>query len=58
MRVEGDLSSFPSASGCEGRRWTRGAFIVGCSAPVKINEGIKVHLRAGANEEVDFVIYD
>ena len=34
----------------------RGAFIVGYSAPVEIDQGIQVHLKAGADEEVDFII--
>lgn len=44
------------ACGTEARRWTRGAFVIGHSAPVKIDEGIEVYLRSGANGEVDFVI--
>jgi hypothetical protein len=61
VRVEGNSRGFPSASDkvssdLGGERWVRGAFIIGCSAPVKIDEGIEVRLRAGANGEVDFVI--
>jgi hypothetical protein len=34
----------------------RGIFIIGNSAPVKIDEGIEVHLRDGVNGQVDFII--
>ena len=35
---------------------TRGAFIIGNGAPIKIDEGIEVYLRDGADGQVDFVI--
>ena len=55
------LSALPSPfdkSACdlEARRWTHGVFVIGRSAPVKIDEGIEVYLGSGANREVDFVI--
>ena len=37
-------------------RWTRGALIIGRSAPMRIDEGIEVHLRSSANGEVDILI--
>ena len=56
------LPSGPSSTsgddfcGSEVTKWTRGAFFIGRSAPVKIDEGIEVLLRARTNGEVDFVI--
>lgn len=38
------------------RVWTRGAFLIGNSAPVKIDERVEVRLRDGGNGEVDFII--
>jgi hypothetical protein len=49
-------TSNKDASGPEARRWTRGAFVIGRAAPVKIDKGIEVYLRSGADGEVDFVI--
>lgn len=40
----------------EAGSWTRGAFVIGRSAPVKIDKRIEVYLKSGANWEVDFVI--
>lgn len=34
----------------------RGVFIVGNGAPIKIDEGIEVHLRDGVDGQVDFVM--
>lgn len=38
------------------RVWTRGVFIIGEGAPVKIDESIEVHLRDGADRQVNFII--
>lgn len=35
---------------------TRGAFLIGNGAPMKIDESIEVRLRDGANGQVDFII--
>ncbi|KAF9790782.1 hypothetical protein BJ322DRAFT_1017423 [Thelephora terrestris] len=35
---------------------TRGAFIIGNGAPIKIDDSLEVHLRDGADGQVDFII--
>jgi len=35
---------------------TRGIFIIGNGAPIKIDEGLEVHLRDGVDGQVDFII--
>jgi len=49
-------TSDKGACGLEAGRWARGTFVIGRSAPVKIDKGIEVYLRSGADGEVDFVI--
>ena len=58
QRVLHNILSTPSKDACgpETKTRTRGVFVIGCSAPVRVDEGIEVYLRSGANGEVDFII--
>ena len=49
-------TSSKDACGPETRTRTGGAFVIGRSAPVRVDEGIEVYLRSGANGEVGFII--
>jgi hypothetical protein len=51
---QSDTRGPPTPPSCRVR--TRGAFIIGNGAPVKIDENIEVHLRDGVNGHVDFII--